>query len=452
AKDTAVVRTNSLGEREWVTLETSSKPKEVLLDPRVRTHDWNMLNNRKRLGWLSPKSLLPPPGTDFYLHPYFSTRSRRDRLTVGLQPTVWYNDAGGVTLGIRSRDDYLGRFEQNQAWVSRSTGWGVDDDVKDTDFFLRARNPVFLRRPNTSQTFDAFNLEGRYGAAASIEWSRRAHLNFGPVRSHRVSLMWVATDDFRYLDPGFYDDAGIVEVQIGSGLETQSGSWALELRSSLGGGVAYNEEGLAASGRADLNPFYFNGFLEGIARKKLTQSLGLGVRAYLGAGTGSQDAAKQRQVYFQGSDPLAQLYNPFLRSRGAPLVGDDFNYHSPGGANVRAADSRLSTAAIVAVNLELEQALVTRPESHLFNRVMVALFTDLAHRISGISRPPAGDRIEFLGDAGVGLRAEHRIGDTRFMTRFDVPLYLSRPEVGQHASAGDEELEFRWTFSFEPAF
>jgi hypothetical protein len=452
AKDTAVVRTNSLGEREWVTLETSSKPKEVLLDPRVRTHDWNMLNNRKRLGWLSPKSLLPPPGTDFYLHPYFSTRSRRDRLTVGLQPTVWYNDAGGVTLGIRSRDDYLGRFEQNQAWVSRSTGWGVDDDVKDTDFFLRARNPVFLRRPNTSQTFDAFNLEGRYGAAASIEWSRRAHLNFGPVRSHRVSLMWVATDDFRYLDPGFYDDAGIVEVQIGSGLETQSGSWALELRSSLGGGVAYNEEGLAASGRADLNPFYFNGFLEGIARKKLTQSLGLGVRAYLGAGTGSQDAAKQRQVYFQGSDPLAQLYNPFLRSRGAPLVGDDFNYHSPGGANVRAADSRLSTAAIVAVNLELEQALVTRPESHLFNRVMVALFTDLAHRISGISRPPAGDRIEFLGDAGVGLRAEHRIGDTRFMTRFDVPLYLSRPEVGQHAGAGDEELEFRWTFSFEPAF
>jgi hypothetical protein len=450
--DTAVVRTGGLGEREWVTLETSSKPKEVLLDPRVRTHDWNMLNNRKRFGWLLPRSLLHPPGTDFYFHPYFSTRSRRDRLTVGLHPTLWYNDAGGVTIGIRSRDDYLDRFEQNQAWLSGSTGWGVDDDVNDIDFLLRARNPVFLRHPNVSQTFDAFKLEGRYGAAASIEWSRRDHLTFGPIRSHEVSLRWVAVDDFRYLDPGYYDDVGTVEVQLGSGLETKSGSWALAVRSSLGGGLAYNRAGLTASGRPDLNPFYFNGFLEGIARKNLTRSLGLGVRAYAGAGTGSEDAAKQRQVYFQGSDPLSQLYNPFLRSRGAILVRDDFNYHSPGGANVRAADSRLSTAAIVAMNLELEYALLTRAESHLFNRMTLAIFTDLAHGIGGMSQPPPGGRIKFLGDAGLGLRAEHRIGDTRFMTRFDVPLFLSRPEVGQNSDSGDDELEFRWTFSFEPGF
>jgi hypothetical protein len=303
-----------------------------------------------------------------------------------------------------------------------------------------------------SQTFDAFKLEGRYGAAASIEWSRRDHLTFGPIRSHEVSLRWVAVDDFRYLDPGYYDDVGTVEVQLGSGLETKSGSWALAVRSSLGGGLAYNRAGLAASGRPDLNPFYFNGFLEGIARKNLTRSLGLGVRAYAGAGTGSEDAAKQRQVYFQGSDPLSQLYNPFLRSRGAILVRDDFNYHSPGGANVRAADSRLSTAAIVAMNLELEYALLTRAESHLFNRMTLAIFTDLAHGIGGMSQPPPGGRIKFLGDAGLGLRAEHRIGDTRFMTRFDVPLFLSRPEVGQNSDSGDDELEFRWTFSFEPGF
>jgi hypothetical protein len=452
ASDTALVRMDGSGDRQWVTLETSSKPKEVVLDPRVRTHDWNMLNNRKRFGWPSPRSLLPPPGTDFYFHPYFSTRSRRDRLTVGLQPTAWYNDAGGVTLGIRSRDDYLGRFEQNQAWVSRSTGWGVDDDVEDIDFLLRARNPVFLYRPNVSQTFDAFNIEGRYGAAASVEWSRRDHLNFGAIRSHRASLTWVAPDDFRYLDRGYYDDVGTVEVQFGSGLETKSGSWALALRSSVGGGLAYNPAGLAASGRPDLNPFYFNGFLEGIAGGELGHSLGLQVRAYVGAGTGSQDAAKQRQVYFQGSDPLGQLYNPFLRSRGALLVGDDFNYHSPGGANVRAADSRLSTAAIVALNLELEHPVITRAESHLFNQISLALFTDLAHGIGGMSQPPAGGRIKFLGDAGMGLRAQHQIGDTRFMTRLDVPLFLSRPEVGQHAKEGDEKLEFRWTFSFEPTF
>jgi hypothetical protein len=223
AEDTAVVRAKGLAEREWIEVVTQSKPKQVILDPRVRSHDWNFLNNRKRLGWLSPRSLLPPPGTDWYIHPYFSTRSRRDRLTVGLQPTVWYNDAGGVTLGIRSRDDYLGRFEQNQALVSLSTGWGVDDDVRDVDIFLRARNPVFLRAANVSQTFDAFNIEGRYGAAASIDWSRRAHLSFGPTWSSSVSMQWVATDDFRYLDPGQYDPVSTVEVRLGSGVKNQSG-------------------------------------------------------------------------------------------------------------------------------------------------------------------------------------------------------------------------------------
>ena len=57
--------------------------------------------------------MAPTPASEIYFHPYFSTRHRRDRMTVGFHPTLWYNDAGGVTLGVRSRDDYLGRFEQN---------------------------------------------------------------------------------------------------------------------------------------------------------------------------------------------------------------------------------------------------------------------------------------------------------------------------------------------------
>ena len=452
ALDTAVVRAEGLAEREWVELITESKPKEVVLDPRLRTHDWNVLNNRKRVGGPSLRALLPPSGTDFYLHPYFSTRSRRDRLTVGLQPTAWYNDAGGVTIGIRSRSDYLERFEQNVALITRSTGWGADDDVKDTDFFLRVRNPVLLRAANVSQTFDAFHIEGRYGAAATIEWSRRDHLNFGPVRTHRASLLWVATDDLRYLDSGFYDDVGIVEVQLGSGVATQDGKWQLAARSSLGGGLAYNRQGLAASGRPDLNPFYFHGFLEATGRRDLGHGLGFGARAYVGAGVGSEDAAKQRQIYFQGSDPFEQLYNPFLRSRGAILVGDDFNYQSPGGAGLRGADPHLSTAAIVALNLELEHTLLTQPSAHLLRRVSAALFTDLSHGIGGMSQEPANGRIRFLGDAGIGLRAAHRIGDTDFVTRFDFPLYMSRPEVAQDQSPGDGKFEFRWVFSFESAF
>ena len=449
--DTALVRAKGVAEREWVELKTWTKPRLVLLDPRVRSHDWNMLNNRKRVGGLF-RTLRPLPETDFYIHPYFATRSRRDRLTVGVQPTVWYNDAGGVTLGIRSRDDYLRRFEQNVAWITRSTGWGSDDEAHDLDFFFRARNPVYLRAPNLSQTVDAYNIEGRYGAALDVERVRRTHLGFGPTWTHSVSLRWVATDDARYLDPGLYDNVGTAEAQLGAGVKTQSGRWSLGLRSSVGGGLAYNRDGLAASGRPELDPFYFRGFAEATVRRPLGGRFGIGARAYVGVASGASVAAKQRQIYFQGADPLEQLYNPFLRSRGALLVGQDFHYQSPGGAGVRGLDSRLSSGAIAALNLELDRTLLARPEHWLFSRVALAAFTDLSRTLGRSILSPTGERVRFLGDAGIGLRVEHRIGDTRFTTRFDVPLYVSRPELAQDRHAGDREVEFRWTFSFEPAF
>ena len=76
-------------------------------------------------------------------------------------------------------------------------------------------------------------------------------------------------DDFRYLDRGYYDNAGTVELALTSGGSTRSGRWQLGASSSIGGGLAYNRDGLAASGRADLDPFYFRGTLEATARRPL---------------------------------------------------------------------------------------------------------------------------------------------------------------------------------------
>ena len=439
-RDTGMVRVNGLAERQWVEIVTRSKPKKVVLDPRVRTHDWNMLNNRKRLGGFLSQLFGGADGVDHYFHTYFSTRSRRDRLTVGWQPTLWYNEAGGVTLGVRSRNDYLGRFEQNVALWSTGTGLGSDLDVQDADFFFRTRNPVALRVPNMSQTLDAFNMEGRYGLRATLDWSRREHLTFGPTWRRGVSLTWVGIDDARYLDPGLYDDVGTVELQSFGGVSTASGKWQLSLQSSLGGGLAYNRDGLAASGRPALNPFYFRGSLKGTARRSLGATRTLAARVFLGYAGGDDDAAKQRQIYLQGADPLEQLYNPFLRSRGALLVGEDFHYHSPGGAGIRGMDPRVSTAGVAALNLELEQTLRSRPAARLFNRIGVAAFTDLA----------GADGLDFVGDAGVGFRADHRVGDTKFTTRFDVPLFVSRSDLS--VNPGDDDVDFRWVFSFEPSF
>jgi hypothetical protein len=451
-RDTAVVRAGGDATREWVQVPTRSRPVEVLLDPEVRTHDWNMLNNRKALRFSLARLFTPVPGTDVYFHRYFSTRSRRDRMTAGFQPTVWYNDAGGITLGYRERDDYLGRFAQNVGLVTLSTGWGTDDGVTDVNGLFRIKNPPFLRAANLSDTFELFYLEGRYGLTATFEKTGQAHLTFGPTWTRSLTLQWVHPDDFRYLDRGYYDDVGTVELQASTGLSQRIGRGSLSLRFSTGGGLAYNRAGLAASGRSDLDPFYYHGMFEATGRQALGRGWNGGARLFAGVGTGDNDAAKQRQIYLQGADPLTQLSNPFLRSRGALLVGEDFHYQAPGGAGVRGIDSRVSTAAIIALNLELSRALLTRPNAKLFNRASLAAFGDFSQAIGGSAQPLTGERIRFLGDAGLGVRIEHRIGDTRFVTRLDLPLYVSRPELAQDRNAGDDPFEFRWVFSFQPEF
>jgi hypothetical protein len=230
----------------------------------------------------------------------------------------------------------------------------------------------------------------------------------------------------------------------------KTGNWQLAAGNSLGAGLAYNRAGLAASGRPDLDPFYFRGTVEGTAHRPLGR-FGFGARLYAGVATGDHAAApKQRQIYLQGADPLEQLGNPFLRSRGALLVGDDFRYQMPGGAGVRGIDPRVSAEGVVALNLELERTLVARQNARLFSRVAIAAFTDLARAFGGPDQALTGDRVHFLGDAGVGLRAEHRIGDTRFVTRLDLPLFVSRPALAQDRSPGDDKVAARWVFSFQP--
>jgi len=68
-------------------------------------------------------------------------------MTLGLAPEGWYNDAGGVTLGLRSRSDYLGRFDQNVLSITGGTGWGADDPVRTLDVFARVKNPPRSVRP-----------------------------------------------------------------------------------------------------------------------------------------------------------------------------------------------------------------------------------------------------------------------------------------------------------------
>lgn len=448
AGDTAVVRTDGMAPKAWVEVQTRTEPKVVLIDPTVQTHDWNMLNNRYRFTWLGKRS---PPSSN-YFDTWFTEKESRDKIERGFMPTVWYNDAGGITVGARARENYLGMFQENQLLLSYGLGGPGDDvHVQELDFFLRLKNPVWLRAPNQSQRFEAFRTEGRWGGLLGWETKRRDHLTFGPTRSFGVSLRMVDIDNTQFLDPQQYIDVGIAELMTEYGLSNRVGKWQLGTKLSLGGGLVFDRDGLA-SVQADLDQFYFRGELEGTARRALSPKMAVAARVYGGVATGSHAAAKQRQIYLSSSDPFAQLYNPFLRSEGSLLVLDDVPYQAPGGAGLRGADFRISNSALIAANLELERTVVTRQKSKLFSKVTVAAFGDAAQGIGGPDQVTTGAPLRFVADAGVGLRANHRIGQTSFMTRFDFPLYLSEPGYSRNDFAQDHEFDFRWLFSVQAAF
>jgi hypothetical protein len=123
-----------------------------------------------------------------------------------------------------------------------------------------------------------------------------------------------------------------------------------------------------------------------------------------------------------------------------------------GGGNLRGYDPTVSISALVAANLELERTVLDRSQKKLFKRVSLAAFGDAGHAIADEDDPVTGRNIEFLADAGAGIRAEHRLGQTSFVTRVDFPFYTSRPDLAQDQHPGGDEFGFRWLFSFEAAW
>lgn len=446
--DTVVTRTDGIASAEWVTLTTKEKPKEILLDPRVRTRDWNMLNNSWRRGFLWPSKT---PKDKLYLDTWFSEKQERDRKRVGLLPTAWYNDAAGITLGLRTRENYFGRFEENINQFSIGTGWESDDDVSDYDWFWRVKNPVWLRSAGMSQTFEGYNVEGRFGGRIAIEKKTTPHTFWGPTRTVGASITWLQPDDFRYLDRGYYENAGTVELGVSASVTDRPGAWSLGLKTTAAGGLAYNKNGFPAALGRDPEAFYGRFTLAATARRNLGTKATFATRLYGGMTTGDDAVVRQRQIYAAGADPLEQFTNPFLRSTGALLVRPDEYYTMPGGGGLRGFDPRLTTVGLVSLSMELERTFVSRPRARFFRRVGIAAFGDVGHTIrDGVIRP--GAELRLLGDAGAGIRAEHRLGQTIFTTRVDFPFYVSKPLVAQDRDPGDVPGGFRWQFSFSPAW
>ena len=455
--DSARVRSRGVAEQEFLELRTRSKPREVVLDPANVSHDWNALDNYRRY-FFRADDLLGGPGLrkQLFFDTHVRTPDPRDRLALGLLPTVWYNDVGGLTLGLRTRESYLGRFEQHQFLVSRGTGAlrpGTSPATDAVGVFVRLRNPVRLRATHWSQTFEGFSVEGRQGARVELLRERRDHLGYGATRRRTVGLRWMNVNDAAFLPAGSQDDLGFVEAYTGAGVKDVRNGWALDGQWSATAGFTYDRPATSVTGLG-VDPGYFRLELNGTARRALGRRGTFGARLHGGYadgfdGNAGTSAPTARLLNVHGATAVDRFYHPFLRSEGAILSRPDVYYHLPGGGNLRGFSPLLVTRGLVALNVEADQALLQRPRARLLQRVAVAGFADLAQPFGGRLNP-AGSAL--LADAGIGVRALWRLGQSSVTTRIDLPLYVSAPALAQDQGPGGRRVGFRWTFSFAPSF
>ncbi len=446
---TVYARASGRPERDVVRFRTAERPGRLMLDPRLRTHDWNYLNNRERrfLSFLDEAWRL-----DTYVH----EPTRRDRVVSSAAPTVWYNDAGGLTIGARVRSNYLGRFDQHEAWISR--GITGDDPITESDGGwvdgrLRIRNPHWLRVPRSAQSLDLWMLEGRTGAALSWEWERRRSFTDPNTRRDRVALQWMVTRNMAFLDPAQWENGGTGEIAHTTRWDRATARAQWRFMATYGGGIAYaaRDVGQRLERRYDVEPF---GRATGSAAVRWFAAGGswvLGARMFAGGYLGENVPLAQRAIPVDGADAYERFDNPLIRSRGAPFVRADVFYHAPGNGNLRGYAPGLGGRWLASLNVEVERVLRHATRGPLRD-VSVVVFGDGALADS-LAVPSTGDgAVTPLIDAGAGVRLALRIGDLDVPLRVEFPILVSRPAYAHNRRGGTDVIEFRWLMSLERSF
>jgi hypothetical protein len=444
--DTIYARATGQPEIERLEFVTRDKPGPLMLDPRLRAHDWNMLNNREGRRGSSSK-------VEWRFDDPTREVVRRDRTVLAVLPVAWSNDQGGVTIAVRGRGNYLGRYNQTFALVSL----GIDAPGPDNrgGVYVRFANPVGHPMPRTESSVALWAVEGRAGVAFSADRSLRRHPTFGADPHTGFDALWMATTDIGYLDRNQWDDAGTIEAGPWVSTTLERGNTVWQARLGVRGGVVYRfpGAGVVSKNRYDFEPFArVTGELT--LQKPFWLKSSLRVRAFAGAYVAENGPPLQRRIPIAGADPYETFTNPLLRSRGALFVREGFHYHAPGNANLRAFRSDLGGRWAVGVNIEGTKPLLPARRTGLVRTLALEAFLDLGVvDTDAVPSSPPGQWYTTLYDGGVGLVSRQRIQDLEWLLRLEFPFVVNRSNYAADWSGTTEgRFAFRWQISLESSF
>jgi hypothetical protein len=296
----------------------------------------------------------------------------------------------------------------------------------------------------------AWSVEGRTGGRLALARDLSSHF-VGPVRdSAGAALTLMTVTDRRYLDAARWGDVNTVELTGWASRASAIARGVKRARIAFTVGQSFTPLPIATSpfvpagAHALRGATYARGALT-FRRERRLGRVSLSSRAALAGTLGGTAVPVQRRIFLAGADPYQTFGNPLLRSRGALLAGEGVHYQSPGGGDLRGLSPALTASWLVGVGTDIGLAVVERAQGGLFREIRLAAFADAA-----LLDPRALGR-DAVADAGLGLRAEHRIGPTTFVTRLDLPLLVTRPAAVVGAGAADGVFKLRLVWSLEDA-
>jgi len=442
--DTIYARATGEPAEEQVAFVTAARPGRLMLDPRGRTHDYNLLNNRER------RALVGRGAWSVRLDDPTRETARRDRLVRAWLPVAWSNSFGGFTVGLRERTNYLGRYDRGLLVAALATGPGTANRF---GVYGRWGNPIAHPEPRTETSVSAWAMEGRAGAKFSVDRSLRQHLDFGADPHVGFDAVWMATTELGYLDRSLWEDAGTVEGGPWWSITSSHGATVLHARFVARGGVVYSNpgKGVVSPTRYDFEGFgRFTG--EASVRTPFWAATTLGLRLFAGGYTGASTPVRQRRIPVAGADPYETFTDPLLRSRGALFLRPGFYYHAPGNADLRAFGRDLGGRWAVSVNGELTRSLGRRDHGFLREASLMG-FAD-AGLVDTLAVPATkpGRGSTFLYEGGLGVVTRHQLGDLDWTLRFEVPLVVAPFQFAADSVSGKGRLAWRWQVSLSPSF
>ncbi len=410
--DSLLVRWQGGDRNSEVVIRTPFKPKRVILDPDDRILDRNLLDNgHARFEWR-----FDLPLQDAFYQP-------RDAYLLLWRPSIGYNDPDGLRLGGQIRGSYKGLYRRFRvaAYVglrSRVVDGRLEWDHTLSGMSNQARYSLRLQK-----------REGRLEARAELYFVKSSYLSRPPFHKFGLGLQYLQLLDAEY---------GILRIKQGKKTayfqQWQKGRLnRLYFRYSVDprgkNWLSYWQAELALATPWPGGAFDYRRLqLEG----ELTRFFGpvvLHVRGFAGHAFGGTPPL-QDQFYIDSSSPLERWIYEATQTKGSNYGGPIYR---AGGGNVRGyVNQPISGTSLLAGTAELRFRMPVVP-------FHIGVFYD-----RGWLNTAAGERLQ-RADAGFTILMDGRansilpIFNSRFLVRYDFPIWLSHPLPGEPAR------KFRWS-------